>query len=74
MGGVGAARELRDALGKTPPKGLAGALSEEQLADLARAVSAARERQSAELRAAIDGAFDGVPRLLRGPLRKVLLG
>lgn len=73
MGGDGAARELRDALGKTPPKGVAAALSEDQLTHLAGAVSAARERQSAELHAAIDGAFDRVPRLLRGPLRKVLL-
>lgn len=73
MGG-GTATELRDALGKTPPKGLVASLSADQSADLADAVRSARSRQSAELDAAIDGAFGRVPRLLRGPLRKVLLG
>ena len=74
MGSDGAARELRDALGKTPPKGLAGGGDGSREIGQLLLGQRARERQSAELRAAIDGAFDGVPRLLRGPLRKVLLG
>ena len=64
---------LRDALRTDPPQECS-ALSDADLADLAEAVEAARERQRAELHAAIDTAYGHVPRLLRGPLRKVLGG
>ena len=64
---------LRDALRTEPPPGCA-ALSDADLADLAGAVQAARERQRAELHAAIDAAYRHVPRLLRGPLRKLVGG
>ena len=64
---------LRDALQDEPPPGCA-ALDEGDLADLAEAIEAARQRQRAELHAAIDTAYGHVPRLLRGPLRKVLGG
>lgn len=74
MGKDGAPGELRDALGKAPPKGAIAALGERELAELARAVSTARERQARELDAAIEGALGRIPRLLRGPLRKILLG
>jgi len=61
------ASELRD----TPPSSL-GELSDEQLRDLASAVRDARHRQAAELAAAADRAAGHIPRLLRGPIRKVL--
>lgn len=62
---------LRQQLGAAPPTGL-GTLSAEELHDLADAVHAARQRQAHELAAAGDAAFGHVPRLLRGPIRKVL--
>lgn len=61
------AKELRD----TPPDSL-GELSDEQLQDLTAAVRDARHRQAAELSAAGDRAASHIPRLLRGPVRKVL--
>lgn len=63
---------LRDALRGEPPA-LDG-LADDELADLAAAVTDALARQRADLRAAIDGAYGHVPRLLRGPMRKVLGG
>lgn len=65
--------ELRDALRAEPPPDCAR-LADDELADLAAAVEGAAQRQRAELRAAIDAAYGHVPRLLRGPLRKVLGG
>jgi hypothetical protein len=47
-------------------------LRDEDLADLATAISDARHRQSAELAAAGDAALSHIPRLLRVPLRKVI--
>ncbi len=61
------AAQLRDA----PPDTLAK-LDEAQLNDLAGAVRDARRRQAAELEAAGDKAFGHIPRLLRGPIRKLL--
>lgn len=63
---------LKEALRADPPplKGCRPA----DLADLAAAVDQARTRQRAELRTALDAAYGHVPRLLRGPLRKVLGG
>ena len=62
---------LRQALRAEPPPELS-ALGEADLADLAEAIEAARVRQRAELNAAIEQAWEHVPRLLRGPLRKIV--
>ena len=64
---------LKQALQAEPPPDLAS-LGDEQLADLAEAIETARTRQREELHAAIDDAYGHLPRLLRGPLRKVLGG
>ena len=64
---------LRDALKAEPPPECA-ALDDPQLADLAEAIESARGRQRAELHVAIDAAYGHLPRLLRGPVRKVLGG
>jgi hypothetical protein len=61
------ATQLRD----EPPASLAK-LDQAQLIDLADAVRDARRRQSQELAAAGDKAFGHIPRLLRGPMRKLL--
>lgn len=61
------ASQLRD----TPPEGL-GQLAERDLHHLADAIRAARTRQAAALDAAGESAFRYVPRLLRGPIRRVL--
>ncbi|MBO9523058.1 MAG: hypothetical protein J7518_16115 [Nocardioidaceae bacterium] len=58
--------------GSLPPA--LGALTEEQHARLADAVDAARARQKQALREATDSGLDFVPKLLRGPVRKVLFG
>jgi hypothetical protein len=62
---------LEAELRASAPKGLRG-LTEADLRDLAGAVAAARHRQAAELQAAGDQALRHIPRLLRGPIRKVL--
>ncbi|MGO4256016.1 hypothetical protein [Marmoricola sp. RAF53] len=64
---------LADELGGPLPPGLAG-LDEADAAHLADAVEAARARQSAALRDATDGGLEFVPKLLRGPVKKVLFG
>lgn len=61
---------LAEELGAPAPK----ALSSAEAADLAEAIRTARERQSAELHVAIDAAYHHIPRLLRGPMRKLLGG
>jgi hypothetical protein len=65
--------DLREALRAEPPAGCEK-LSPADRDAVAVLIQAARERQGAELRAAVDGAYDHVPRLLRGPLRKLLGG
>jgi hypothetical protein len=62
---------LEAQLGEPPPEALR-ALGREQLVDLAGALRGARLRQMAELAAAGERAFDSLPRLLRGPVRKIL--
>jgi hypothetical protein len=62
---------LKQQLGDTPP-GSVATLAPEQIQDLAEAVRAARRRQATELAAAGDQAFRHIPRLLRGPIRKIL--
>jgi hypothetical protein len=64
---------LREALRAEPPSACSD-LSDGELADLAEAIQAALTRQRHELHAAVDRAYGHVPRLLRGPLRKVLGG
>jgi hypothetical protein len=62
---------LEAQLGAPPPESLAK-LDDAQLRDLASAVATARRRQAVELAVAGDQAFRHVPRLLRGPIRKLL--
>lgn len=64
-------RALEEQLRGGVPAGVKG-LPAEQLHDLAEAVAQARRRQAAELNAAGEKALRHIPRLLRGPLRKVL--
>jgi hypothetical protein len=59
--------ELRSA----PPAGLAR-LEEAELRDLAHAIRDARHRQAAEVEAVGDRALSFVPRLLRGPIRRIV--
>lgn len=61
------AKELRG----PPPPGLRQ-LSSVQLADLAAAVREARQRQAQELARAGDQALRFIPRILRGPVRRVI--
>lgn len=64
-------RYLREQLRSEPPEGLS-ALSGAHLRHLADAIGAARRRQAEALEAAGEQAFGYVPRLLRGPIRKIL--
>ena len=65
--------ELESQLGAKPPKALAS-LSEAELEDLTEAIREARHRQAAELHAAGERAFAHIPRLVRGPIRRVMGG
>ena len=62
---------LEAQLGARPPKGLSR-LSEEQIRELGGTLTQARRAQSAELRSAGDKAFNQIPWLLRGPIRKIM--
>jgi hypothetical protein len=62
---------LEEQLGAAAPERLKE-LTDEQLRDLAEAISEARHRQAAELAAAGDQAVRHIPKLLRLALRKVL--
>ena len=68
-----ARRALEEQLGTSVPKGV-GALGEAELEDLAAAVRAARRRQAKALAEAGERALNRIPRLLRGPVRKVAGG
>jgi hypothetical protein len=63
--------DLRRQLGADAPPGV-GALAEADQRDLALAIRDARHRQNEALAAAGERALDKVPRLLRGPIRKVV--
>lgn len=63
---------LREELGAPPPRGLAEALDDDRARALAAALREARRRQSEALGRASREALDRVPRLLRGPVRKVV--
>jgi hypothetical protein len=47
-------------------------LSEDELADLAAALADARHRQAAALAQAGDRALAHIPRLLRGPIKRIV--
>jgi hypothetical protein len=66
-----ARRALEAQLGAGAPKGVL-ALSETELNDLTDAIRTARRRQTASLAEAGERALDRIPRLLRGPVRKIV--
>jgi len=68
-----ARRALERELGGRAPGGLK-TLDDEELAHLAKLLHDAKQRQLAQLETAIDEALGIVPRLVRGPVRKVLFG
>lgn len=68
-----AIRALKKELGDTPPPGVQ-LLSEEHLQDLAAAIRDAGHRQAVALEEAGERALGRIPRLLRGPVRKVAGG
>jgi hypothetical protein len=64
-------RYLREQLRAEPPEALR-ALPGAHLRHLADAISTARRRQAEALQEAGDQAFHYVPRLLRGPIKRIL--
>lgn len=66
-----ALNELRRQLRGYVPSGLAG-LPESDLRDLAHALADARHREGEALAVSGERALERVPRLLRGPIRKVV--
>lgn len=64
-------KALTEELGARPPAGMAQ-LDGDQLRDLARAIHDARRHQAAELRAAREQSLSHIPKLLRGPVRRVV--
>jgi hypothetical protein len=65
--------ELPDLLGAPPPDGIA-ALAAADRARLADMITAAREKQAAELEAAFTATLKHVPFPVRGLAKKMLLG
>lgn len=68
-----ARRLLEEELDMQLPDGLC-ALTDEELTDLADRVLEAKQRQSRALEVGIGDALEIVPRLVRGPVRKILFG
>ena len=64
-------QHLQTQLRDEPPAGIA-ALDGTDLTHLAGLIGDARRRQAAELSAARERAMSGIPRLLRGPIRRVV--
>jgi hypothetical protein len=64
-------KALDEQLGAPAPRALAD-LTDAQVRDLADSIRAARHRQAAELAAAGEQALRHIPKLLRGPVRKVV--
>ena len=62
---------LSDQLRGPAPDGLRE-LSDDELADLSAAVADARHRQAAALAEAGDRALSHIPRLLRGPIKRIV--
>jgi hypothetical protein len=63
--------QLREQLSGDVPEAV-GRLGEAELRDLAHAIRDARHREGKALAAAGERALERVPRLLRGPIRKVV--
>lgn len=63
--------QLREQLSGDVPRGTSR-LGEADLRDLAHAIRDARHREGEALAAAGERALERVPRLLRGPIRKVV--
>jgi hypothetical protein len=68
-----ALRALEDALGGRPPAGLE-ALTDAQLRAFTDLLRETKQRQSRGLEAAVEQALEIVPRMVRGPVRKILFG
>jgi hypothetical protein len=66
-------RALESELGARPPDGLQ-ALAADDLRSLTALLRTAKERQSQALDAAVEEALEIVPRMVRGPVRKILFG
>lgn len=66
-------RALEAELGGPAPDGLA-TLTDAQLQDFTERLRDAKRRQSGELQAAVEQALEIVPRMVRGPVRKILFG
>lgn len=67
------AEKLEAALGAPIPESFSK-LTDEQLGRLADALDAARQRERRELTEAMENGLGFVPRMLRGPVKKVLFG
>jgi len=65
---------LAIALGSVPPPELAEHLSAAEREALAAVITDARARQSNALQTALDGSLRHIPRLLRGPVMKLVRG
>jgi hypothetical protein len=66
-------RALEAELDGHPPDGL-HTLEDRDLTDLADRLREAKQRQSRALEVGIDDALEIVPRLVRGPVRRILFG
>ncbi len=68
-----AVRALESELGGAPPDGLER-LTDAQLGAFTGVLRDAKRRQSDALQAAVEEALEIVPRMVRGPVRKILFG
>jgi len=68
-----AADILEDELGARMPEGL-DALSAKELTVLADLLRDAKQRQAEDLNVGVEESLNFVPRLMRGPVRKILFG
>jgi len=66
-------KALEAELGGPAPEGLR-ALSDDQLIAFSNALGEAKRRQSGALEAAVQESLEIVPRMVRGPVRKMLFG
>ncbi|MEA2156604.1 MAG: hypothetical protein QOE11_2744 [Solirubrobacteraceae bacterium] len=64
---------LEEELGARIPEGM-GALSDDELQTLAGLLREAKASQAQELEEGVEGSLEIVPRLMRGPVRKMLFG
>lgn len=64
---------LEEELGAHLPEGLE-VLADDELLLLADLLAAAKAEQAQELEEGVEGSLDIVPRLMRGPVRKMLFG